>query len=159
MCAALAVHHVRRPDRPISAQLCCAPVDERAVGKDDLVTIARSHTRHRLNVRPNGTHALDCLAERNHAFLSAHLHSRDHGRHLGVPWRWHHSKALAGEHFRNQPAALERLACCLWCHEEALIHEPQRCAVHLHAVCGRKVWRQPGGKWCERILVRCSKKT
>ena len=37
--SALAVHNVWRPQRAVSAQLCCAPVNEGPVAKDDLILI------------------------------------------------------------------------------------------------------------------------
>ena len=41
--ATLAVHHIRRAQRPICAQLGSAPVNERSIPKDDLISIPWRH--------------------------------------------------------------------------------------------------------------------
>ncbi len=41
--ATLAVHHIRRPQRPICAQLGSAPIDECPIPKDDLILIPWRH--------------------------------------------------------------------------------------------------------------------
>ena len=40
----LAVHNIGRPQRPVSAQLCRAPINECAIAKDDLILIPWRHT-------------------------------------------------------------------------------------------------------------------
>lgn len=66
----LAVDHIRRPQRPVGAELGSAAINESAVAKDDLVAVAR---RRACRWKFSGTMQAEYHAPRKHAWKHALL--------------------------------------------------------------------------------------